>query len=128
MPIAGDTLDENDETFTVVLSNPSARSRARRQGTGTIVDNDPSPSVSVNDVTIAESATAVNAVFTVYALDSERPLGDRQLRDGERHGGRAGRLHGDVRDAHVRGGRHDDADDHGADPGRHDGRANETFS
>ena len=65
VPIAGDTLDENDETFSVTLSNPSGAQPGTPPGTGTIVDNDPSPTVSINDVTIAEGTGTVNAVLTV---------------------------------------------------------------
>jgi hypothetical protein len=38
--IQGDAVDEADETFTVVLSNAVAASRADGSGTGTIVDDD----------------------------------------------------------------------------------------
>ena len=43
------------------------------------------PTLSITDVTIAESTSAVNAVLHGDTLGGERPLGDRQLRDSERH-------------------------------------------
>jgi hypothetical protein len=64
--VRSDTLDEPDETFLVNLSNPINASVADGQGVGTIADDDPLPSLSVNDVTMAEGdAGTVSAVFTV---------------------------------------------------------------
>ncbi|MBL9123199.1 MAG: cellulase family glycosylhydrolase [Planctomycetaceae bacterium] len=45
--VAGDVRDEENETFTVVLSSPSGASLARSTATGTIVDNDAAPSVTI---------------------------------------------------------------------------------
>ena len=49
VPIVGDTLDENDETFTVTLSAPANATLADAQATGTIVDDDPLPGVRADD-------------------------------------------------------------------------------
>ncbi|HUR18575.1 MAG TPA: Calx-beta domain-containing protein [Acidimicrobiales bacterium] len=66
VPVLGDTADELDETFTVNLSNPTNATISDAEGIGTIVDNDLGPSLSVNDVTVAEGNTGTtNAVFTV---------------------------------------------------------------
>jgi hypothetical protein len=66
IPIAGDLVSEGSETFVVNLSSPVAATIADGQGTGTILDNDSSPSLSINDVTVTENNTgSVNAVFTV---------------------------------------------------------------
>ena len=54
VPVLGDLLDEDDETFTVNLSNPTNATIADSQGVGTIIDNDPLPSVSVSDCTTLE--------------------------------------------------------------------------
>lgn len=64
--ILGDTLDEVDEQFSVLLSNPSGEARlGNAVGTGTILDNDTAPTISINDVTIAEgSGGSTTAVFT----------------------------------------------------------------
>ncbi|WP_170114188.1 Calx-beta domain-containing protein, partial [Kangiella spongicola] len=64
VPITNDTIVEDNETFTLDLSNLTSTSVSFSddQGLGTITDND-SASVEINDVTIAEDG--VNAVFTV---------------------------------------------------------------
>jgi hypothetical protein len=61
--VNGDTAPERDETFTVVLSNPSPGSSiADDSGLGTIF-NDDAPHLSISDPSVAEGAGA--AVFTV---------------------------------------------------------------
>jgi hypothetical protein len=52
--VLGDLLDEEAETFVVTLSNPSNAYLARNEAIGTILDNDPLPSLAVNDVIITE--------------------------------------------------------------------------
>lgn len=52
--IAGDTLDEADETFQVTLSAPVGATLARAKATGTIVDDDDPPVVSIEPVSLAE--------------------------------------------------------------------------
>jgi hypothetical protein len=49
VPVVGDALDEPDETFVVNLSNlvGSPGRISDGQGVGTIVDDDPAPSLSV---------------------------------------------------------------------------------
>lgn len=51
--VSGDTTQEADETFYVNLSTPSGASLADAQGLGTI-NNDDYPSLSINDVSLAE--------------------------------------------------------------------------
>ena len=71
VPIVGDLSDEIDETFTVVLSNPSGATISATAGTGagTILDDDAAPSLSIDSVGIAEgNAGTTNLSFTV-ALD-----------------------------------------------------------
>jgi hypothetical protein len=65
--IVGDTLSEGNETFNVNLSNASGgHTIADAQATGTIIDDDPLPSLRVNDVSVAEGNTGTrNATFTV---------------------------------------------------------------
>jgi hypothetical protein len=66
VPVTGDLVDEDDETFFLNLSSPSNATIADGQGQATIVDDDPPPSLSVNDVTVTEGHTGtVGAVFTV---------------------------------------------------------------
>ena len=65
--VLDDELDEPDETFTVTLSNAVNATIADAGGEATITDNDEpspaSPSISVDDVSVAEDAG--NAQFTV---------------------------------------------------------------
>ncbi len=73
---AEDTLDENDETFTVALSSPSSNATLATDATtatGTIVDNDVAPNAapsftSSDTFTPAENQTAAG---TVRAEDSD---------------------------------------------------------
>jgi chitinase len=54
----GDTTDEDDETLLLNLSNPFNGSIGTGQATGTILDNDNPPTVSVGDASAAEGGTA----------------------------------------------------------------------
>ncbi len=83
--VNGDTLDEPDETFSVNLSNPTNATIADGQGVGTIEDDDPPPSLSINDVAVVEGdAGTVNAVFTVTlsAVSSQQVTVDYATADG----------------------------------------------
>jgi uncharacterized repeat protein (TIGR01451 family) len=60
--VNGDTLDEANETFFVNLTNAVNASILDAQGLGTINDNDPTPSLSINDlpnITEGDSGTSV---------------------------------------------------------------------
>jgi hypothetical protein len=61
--VAGDTLDEPHETFSLELSNPSGATLGRSRGLGTILDNDPLVSVSVDDPSAVEGTGSLS--FTV---------------------------------------------------------------
>lgn len=62
----GDALNEPSETFFVNVTNVVNAVVVDGQGVGTIVNDDPLPSLSINDVTVVEgNAGTVNAVFTV---------------------------------------------------------------
>ena len=69
VPIRGDGKFEPDETFTVTLSAPSEGStleEGAESATGTILNDDLMPTLSVADVSIAEGQVGrPNAVFTV---------------------------------------------------------------
>ena len=63
VPILGDNIDENDESFTVTLSEPTGASNnptiiAPASVQGTINDNDPLPVISASDLTVSSSADA----------------------------------------------------------------------
>jgi chitinase len=67
VPIAGDTVEESDETFTVELSNPTKISLVDATGVGTIVDDDdapPPPVIGVEDISVVEDS-GDPLVFTV---------------------------------------------------------------
>ena len=64
--VLGDTLDENNETFTVQLSGATGAQIGDASGTGTIVDDDAPPSVSISDQTVTEGNSGTTAMtFTV---------------------------------------------------------------
>ena len=66
VPTSGDLLDEIDETFTLSLANPVNAAISDPLGLGTITDNDATPTLSVDDVTVTEGdAGTVNATFAV---------------------------------------------------------------
>ena len=63
-PINNDTLDENAETFTLTATRTAGITiNASVTGTATINDNDLPPAISIDDVTVDESANT--ATFTV---------------------------------------------------------------
>jgi hypothetical protein len=49
VPVNGDTIDENNETYRVTLSNPTGAEIIDDTGTGRITDDDAAPTVSVAD-------------------------------------------------------------------------------
>jgi len=53
--VDGDAVFEDDETFTVSLSNPSNVTIDRGTATITIQNDDPLPGISINDVTLVEN-------------------------------------------------------------------------
>jgi len=64
--VNGDTLNEATETFFVNVTNVVNAVVVDGQGVGTISNDDPLPSLSINDVTVVEgNAGTTNAVFTV---------------------------------------------------------------
>ncbi len=66
MPIVNDLLDESDETFLVNLTAPQNATILDGQALGTITDNDPFPTLAVDDVTVLEGDSGtVDATFTV---------------------------------------------------------------
>ncbi len=60
--IVGDSLTETSETFGILLGSPSNASVADGQATVTIIDDDPTPRVTVSDIGVVEGTTAT---FTV---------------------------------------------------------------
>ena len=65
VPVVGDTEPELNETFTVVLSNPSGASIGSGTATGTIIDNDSKPTLTVNDLTVNEGVGTAQVTVTL---------------------------------------------------------------
>ncbi|WP_287595528.1 putative Ig domain-containing protein [Thermomonas sp.] len=64
--VNGDALNEPSETYFVNVTNVTNAIVADGQGVGTIVNDDPLPSMSINDVAVVEgNAGTTNATFTV---------------------------------------------------------------
>ena len=67
VPVIGDTVYENLETFFVNLSAPSNAAVAIGQGRGRILNDDPLPGLVIADTTVAEApvGTTTDAIFSV---------------------------------------------------------------
>jgi CSLREA domain-containing protein len=77
VPIIGDTIDEPDETFRVGLFNAVNAGIAVSSNPPVvlIIDDDPAPAISVNDVGVIEGTSGTtNAVFTIF-LSSQSSKG-----------------------------------------------------
>jgi Ca2+-binding RTX toxin-like protein len=72
VPIVGDTTDEFNETFTVVLSNPTGAGATLLDGqaVGTILDNDAAPTVSIADASAVEGTGANGSMPFVISLSA----------------------------------------------------------
>lgn len=66
VPVLGDVLNEPSETFFVNVTNVVNAVVVDGQGVGTISNDDPLPSITINDVAVTEGDSGTtNAVFTV---------------------------------------------------------------
>ncbi len=72
--INGDTIDEPDETFNVVLSNPVGATLTKSTGVGTIENNDLPPAISIDDVALLEGAPGATPTMT-FTLKLSGPSG-----------------------------------------------------
>lgn len=83
--VIDDTIQENNETVYVKLMNATNAMIGASQGLGTIVDNDPTPTISISDATVLEGDTGtVSLSFTVTlsAISSETVTVDYATADG----------------------------------------------
>src|SRR5258706_10329650 len=70
VPIIGDFRDEFDETFFLNISNATNATIADSQGMATILDDDPTPTVSVNDLSIKEGNSGTTSAFFIVSLST----------------------------------------------------------
>jgi hypothetical protein len=64
--VNGDVLDEDEETYTLVLSDAVNAAIVDTTGIGTITDDDAEPTISINDLSVVEGDSGtVDAIFTV---------------------------------------------------------------
>jgi hypothetical protein len=68
--VQGDVLDEDDETFTLRLTSAVNAVIADGQGVGRITDDDPTPTLTVADVTMAEGNAGTTAAPFTAALSA----------------------------------------------------------
>ena len=68
--VKGDTLDEEDESFSLLLSNPGNASIVDGSGTGTITDDDPFPLLSIGDTSVAEGDAGTATLSFTASLSS----------------------------------------------------------
>ncbi|MFL6547035.1 MAG: Calx-beta domain-containing protein, partial [Candidatus Udaeobacter sp.] len=69
VPIIGDTSDEFDERFRLRLTN-LINAAVGSSGIGTIIDEDPPPTISVSDVSVNEGNSGTTTVFFTVSLSS----------------------------------------------------------
>lgn len=65
VPIMGDVSDEFDETFAVNLSSPLNASIGKFTGSGGILDDDPEPTLTINDISRNEGSSSTQYNFQV---------------------------------------------------------------
>ena len=83
IPILGDVVDEEDEIFSVTLSNPDNATLGTATASMLITDNDPAPTISVADISTAdETATSTNVVATLSAASEKVITIDYTTSDG----------------------------------------------
>ena len=85
IPILADTIDEENETFTVALSSPTNATVSTSAGTATmtITDDDAAPTISINDVsTTNEAAGSTNLVATLSTASARTITVDYATSDG----------------------------------------------
>lgn len=72
--INGDSLLESDETLTVTLSSPVNASIADDSGTGTILNDDADPTLSVNNPTVMEGNAGISDLVFEVRLSAPSDL------------------------------------------------------
>jgi hypothetical protein len=78
VPIYGDLLDEANETLYMLLSSPSGATLSKGRGVGTIQDNDPTPIMTIDNVSVGEGNPAQGAPgqrVAAFRLNLSAPSG-----------------------------------------------------
>ncbi|MGH9084060.1 MAG: beta strand repeat-containing protein [Acidimicrobiales bacterium] len=70
VPVTGDDLDEPDETVLLTLSSPLHAVLPQATSTGTIVDDEPIPTLSIADVSIAEGDDGTTTALVTATLSA----------------------------------------------------------
>jgi len=70
VPVIGDMLDEFDEEFRVRLTNP-INAAVANSGIGTIIDDDPPPTISIRDVSVNEGNSGATTAFFTVSLSAQ---------------------------------------------------------
>ncbi|MFN2454726.1 MAG: Calx-beta domain-containing protein [Pyrinomonadaceae bacterium] len=68
--VNGDTINEPDETFFVNLTNATNASIARAQGIGTIINDDPTPSITIDNANFVEGNSGTVGVLLPVRLSN----------------------------------------------------------
>jgi choice-of-anchor C domain-containing protein len=76
VPVLADTMFEEDERFTLTLRNPSRGTLTDAEAVGVVVNDDPMPLVSVDDVFVAEGDSGTRAATFTVTVSSviDRPM------------------------------------------------------
>jgi Calx-beta domain len=75
VPILDDILDENIESFNVTLTGATGATVGDGVASGTILDNDPAPSLTINNVKVSDAGSTPNAIFTLtLSTPSSKPI------------------------------------------------------
>jgi uncharacterized repeat protein (TIGR01451 family) len=88
--VAGDVLSEANETFFVELSDASGANIGDALGLGTIVDDDPPPSLAIGDVSVAEGNsgnTPMGFTVTLSTPSGQTVTVDYETSDGSAQAG-----------------------------------------
>ena len=65
VPVVGDLTREGDESFTVTISDPIGLTVVDGTGSVTVSDDDPVPTVTIGDVSVAEGAGVASVAFSL---------------------------------------------------------------
>ena len=81
VPIANDTVNEADETFSLLLSN-STVAVSDGSGIGSIFDDDPEPAISIADTSAAEAAGTLSFTISLSTASGQEVDVDYATTDG----------------------------------------------